>query len=46
MTVMSEEELEAGNEVILQGVACDGTDMETITDTGYGVFIKLRPLYL
>ena len=36
MTVMSEEETttEAGDEVTLQGVACDGTDMEPITDSG------------
>ena len=36
MTAMSEEEAatEAGDEVTLQGVACDGTDMEPITDSG------------
>ena len=36
MTVMSEEEAatEAGAQVTLQDVACDGTDMEPITDSG------------
>ena len=36
MTVMSEEEAatETKDEVTLQGVACDGTDMEPITDSG------------
>ena len=44
MTEMSEEE--AGDEVTLQGVACDGTDMEPITDTRYRVYLLISAIYM
>ena len=45
MTEMSKEELEAGAQVTLQGVECDGSDVEPITGIGYEKF-NLCPLYL